>query len=206
MRLREMVEVVRRFLREQVGEPVFLVGTSLGGALCAAVAEQSPKLIKALALISPAGASITAEQLAVIAAALTPRSNREVRALAEKLFHRPRLGAKLLMPYLRRMYLSPTVTAIFEEAKTAEFLSPKALQGLTMPTLLIWGGSEKLLPYECVDYFRAHLLPHARIEVVEGFGHVPQVEAPKELVGRLLRFCAEAVAPRPEDAPGSADA
>ena len=48
-----------------------------------------------------------------------------------------------------------------------------------MPVLLLWGESEKLLPAERLDYFRAHLPPHAEIHVVERFGHVPQVERPE---------------------------
>ena len=57
-----------------------------------------------------------------------------------------------------------------------------------MPVLLLWGGSERLLPAETLDYYRTHLPPHAKVQVVEGFGHVPQVERPDELVSHLVRF------------------
>ena len=50
---------------------------------------------------------------------------------------------------------------------------------------------EKLLPPESIDYFRKHLPPHARIDVVPGFGHVPQVERPGEVVRRLVQFADE---------------
>ena len=48
--------------------------------------------------------------------------------------------------------------------------------------------AEKLLPYEGVDYFRAHLPQHATVEVVKGFGHIPQMERPVQLVKRLIAF------------------
>ena len=57
-----------------------------------------------------------------------------------------------------------------------------------MPTLLLWGAAEKLLPYEGIDWFRAHLPGHAEVEVVRGFGHLPQVERPAQLVQRLVQF------------------
>jgi pimeloyl-ACP methyl ester carboxylesterase len=56
----------------------------------------------------------------------------------------------------------------------------------------LWGKSEKLLPFESVEYFRAHLPRQAGIEIVEGFGHVPQLERPKELVRRLSVFADQA--------------
>ncbi|HYY53050.1 MAG TPA: alpha/beta hydrolase, partial [Myxococcales bacterium] len=57
-----------------------------------------------------------------------------------------------------------------------------------MPTLLIWGESEKLLPYESIDFFRQYLPGSAEIRVVKGFGHVPQMERPGELVRHLIDF------------------
>lgn len=62
------------------------------------------------------------------------------------------------------------------------------LGSLTVPTLVLWGGSDGLLPSESVDYFRAHLPPHARVELVSGFGHVPQVERPAEVVKRIVAW------------------
>ena len=67
-------------------------------------------------------------------------------------------------------------------------LSPELLQSLKMPVLLVWGGSERLLPAETLDYYRSHLPSHAQVRVVEGFGHIPQVERPEELVSHLVRF------------------
>ena len=57
---------------------------------------------------------------------------------------------------------------------------------LTMPVLLIHGAEDKVNP---LDANAAILLPHlpqGRMEVLEGFGHLPEVEAP-EMVNELLR-------------------
>ena len=90
---------------------------------------------------------------------------------------------------LRKFYGTPTVRALAQEALAARAaLTPEVLGSLKMPTLLLWGGSEKLLPNESLDYFRAHLPAHADIRVVEGFGHIPQMERPAELVSHLVAF------------------
>jgi pimeloyl-ACP methyl ester carboxylesterase len=57
-----------------------------------------------------------------------------------------------------------------------------------MPTLLIWGQREKLLPYEGLEYFRAHLPQGAEIDEAEGFGHMPQVEHPRRFVEKVSHF------------------
>ena len=73
-------------------------------------------------------------------------------------------------------------------------MQAEQLRALPMPTLLIWGQSEKLLPYEGLDFFRAHLPAHAEIHEVKGFGHMPQMEHPAGLRGARSEIRRE---PRP---------
>jgi pimeloyl-ACP methyl ester carboxylesterase len=89
------------------------------------------------------------------------------------------------------MYSTPAVRRLLAGTEGRAFLSPEALKRIAAPTLLLWGKSEKLLPFESVQYFREHLPAQAKIEIVEGFGHVPQLERPGELVRRLIRFADE---------------
>jgi pimeloyl-ACP methyl ester carboxylesterase len=94
---------------------------------------------------------------------------------------------------LKKFYGTSTVQALAAEARaTRESLSPEMLRSLKMPVLLVWGGSERLLPAETLAYYRSHLPAHAQVRVVEGFGHIPQVERPEELVSHLVRFADEA--------------
>ena len=51
-----------------------------------------------------------------------------------------------------------------------------------------YSKSERLLPYEGVGYFRAHLPPSAEGVEVDGFGHSPQLERPRELCARIIDF------------------
>jgi pimeloyl-ACP methyl ester carboxylesterase len=72
--------------------------------------------------------------------------------------------------------------------KPEDLVTEAMLSGLSMPTLLIWGQQEKLLPYESIDYFRAHLPKTAEVHEVRAFGHMPQMEHPREFVKRIMAF------------------
>lgn len=74
----------------------------------------------------------------------------------------------------------------------ANHLTVDELRALTMPVLLLWGAEERVLPSTGQDFFREHLWPpHARIEVVAGVGHSPQVDDCEGTARRLLDFLRE---------------
>lgn len=182
-------DVLRDWCRQVVGEPAFVVGNSLGGAMSVRLAAEHPELVKALGLVAPAGAALTPEATDALLSSFDVKTPAEARALTRRLFHKAPLPLVLFATELKKFYGTPTVQALAAEARaTRASLAPEALRGLTMPVLLLWGGSERLLPAETLDYYRAHLPPHAEVHVVEGFGHIPQVERPDELVSHLIRF------------------
>ncbi len=183
-----LLEVLRGFLQTVAGAPVFLVGTSLGGAMVLTLTHDSPELVRALGLVAPAGAEMTQEKLTALFEAMDVRTPAQARALTRRLFHRAPLSLLLFASQLRHVYSSPAVKAFISEVKAADVLAPRTLREVSVPTLLLWGKSEKLLPADGVDYFRAHLPPHAQIHVIEGFGHLPQMERPDELARQLVRF------------------
>jgi len=58
---------------------------------------------------------------------------------------------------------------------------------LRIPTLLIWGESDRIVT---VDYGRAYAaaIPGAQFEVVEAAGHYPHVEQPDRVVELVEQF------------------
>ena len=184
------LEVLKAYVQNVIGEPTFVVGNSLGAAFCFQLAHDAPGSVKALALVSPAGGKVSEARQRALLETMKVGSVKEARAITRRLFHKPPLAALLLASELRRMYCTPTVLKLVAESGDRLFLAPELLAGLTVPILLLWGASEKLLPYEGVEHFRAHLPPTAQVEVVPGFGHVPQMEYPHRLVARLAAFAA----------------
>ena len=119
---------------------------------------------------------------------LDVRTTRDAVRLTRRLFHRAPLVAILFAPELRKTHATPAVRALRARAQEHGHIPVELVAGLRAPTLLLWGASEKLLPREQLDWYRANLPPGARVEVVPGFGHVPQMERPRELVQRLRDF------------------
>lgn len=188
MALRAMVDVILDFCRRVVGEPVFLVGNSLGGGMALYAAGQEPGALRALGLVSPAGARLSDERWTALMRSFDVSSRKDARALVDKLFAHPPLMMRLFAGELQKMVSTDTVRSIVAGVSPADAVAPEALHALSMPTLLIWGQREKLMPPEAIDYFRANLPPSAEVMEVPDFGHMPQMEHPRQFVERLTRF------------------
>ena len=68
----------------------------------------------------------------------------------------------------------------------ADGYSPEeAAPKLSMPVLMIQGSEDRVNPTDKNAAVLLKLLPKARLEIVEGVGHLPEVEAP-DVVNRML--------------------
>jgi pimeloyl-ACP methyl ester carboxylesterase len=188
LKLQEQVGLLIAFIDEVVRQPVFLVGNSLGGGMALFAAHQAPDRLKALGLVSPAGARLSAARLKQLLESFEITTTAQARAITRRLFHSPPLPLLLLSSQLKGMYASASVRAAITDVKPEDAVTEQMLSSLKMPVLLVWGQSEKLLPYESIDYFRTHLPKEAEVCEVAGFGHIPQMEKPKELVALLSDF------------------
>ena len=187
--VRGQYDMLVEYCRKVVGGPAFVVGNSLGGALAVKLAAEHPEMVRALGLVSPAGADVGPELIREVLEAMNVQTAEQSRALTRRLFHRPPWVMMVLAGAVRGVYSTPAVRALSADAlATGEYLTPEVLQKLAMPVLLIWGASEKLLPRQSLAFFRSHLPPHSQVREVEGFGHIPQVERPTELMKELVGF------------------
>lgn len=190
--LERQLAALQRFHQEVIGEPVVLVGNSLGGAMTMELAAKAPDRVRGIALLAPAGAQVPPERFEELIQCLRVQTPAETRALLRRLFVQVPPLALAIAGQLKKMYGCDSVRSLLDDALARPFLDPQTLGAIKQPVLLLWGGSEKLLPAEGVDYFRTHLPPHAQVEVVKGWGHVPQLEHPAAVVDRLTRFADEA--------------
>lgn len=162
--------------------PAIVVGHSLGGAAALQLALDRPKLVRALALVNSAGlgAEISGELLDRVE---SEPSREEARRLLELFFADPRF---ILERGVDDMYASrqvegadAAVKAISERAFSREGqkidLSGR-LGDVEAPIILIWGEKDRVLPPKHA-LAAAGALPTSWLEVFEGVGHVPQVEA-----------------------------
>jgi len=187
--LEEHVRILVALIEEKIRKRVWLIGTSLGGAMSFYLAHHAPQHLVALTVIAPAGAKLAPERFAEMVRSFDIKQPADARAIARRLYDRPPWAVVLFAPKLfKAIYGSAAVQAALKEVKPEDSVDEQMLASLKPPTMLIWGKSEKLLPYESIEYFRKHLPATAEVHEVDGFGHVPQMERPKKLLALLLAF------------------
>jgi pimeloyl-ACP methyl ester carboxylesterase len=63
-----------------------------------------------------------------------------------------------------------------------------------LPVLIVWGARDQIIPVQHAE--SAHeAIPGSRLEIFEGVGHLPQVEASQRFVAVLSRFMTDTKAP-----------
>ena len=67
------------------------------------------------------------------------------------------------------------------------------LKTIAIPTQIIWGREDNLIPVTSAEWFSRHL-PNARVTILDRVGHIPMEEAPARALAPVLRLLAQ-VAP-----------
>jgi pimeloyl-ACP methyl ester carboxylesterase len=183
-------------LDDMLPEPVFLFGNSLGGALALRYAIQNPQQIRGLILASPAGAPMTLDEFRNLRQLFALTSPQEAASFLDLLYFQPPWYRKIVELWLLRLISRPHIQSFIEyfaeqSNRSQYFFSPTELQNLKCPILLMWGGSEQLLPQSGLEFFRTNLPKHTIIECPEHFAHSPQIEFPKQVAQRIKLFAEE---------------
>lgn len=178
-----------------VDEPAIVVGNSLGGAVALQYALARPTRVRALILVSPAGAPSSDEEWREIRSTFDVDSSAQADAFLRRLYHRPPWFLPLLARELPAVLQRRAVRDLLDTVRRDHALAPDSLNSLEMPVLLLWGQSDRLLPEAHFDYFARHLPSHAVVERPAGFGHCPHVDAPEALARRIISFVREALPP-----------
>ncbi|MGK5740508.1 alpha/beta fold hydrolase [Micromonospora sp. URMC 103] len=189
-----------------VDRPAHLVGNSLGGAVAMQLAVAEPARVASLALVNSAGFGREVT-IALRLLALRPLGRlllRPSRALARRtelaLFHDPAFATAERIAHALETARQPyTARVMLETARSlGGFRGVRApwredlvarVAALDVPTLVVWGDRDLILPAAHLDAARA-LLPRARTHLFRDCGHLPQVERAEEFHRLLLDFWA----------------
>jgi len=199
LRLAELESVIEEFARKVIGEPALVVGHSLGGALTLHMAAHQhekrasePPLWAADVAISPAGARLTPEQWEELRAIFEVPDRAAAHELLERNFNSSPWPLRLVENDVRAVFRSPPVRKLLQSIEANDFLSPEELAHIQIPTLILWGTEERVLPATLVEYYRQNLPPQATLEVMKGWPHASQMDKPEEVVARIVAFAKQA--------------
>lgn len=173
--------------------PAVVIGHSLGGATALQLALDRPKLVRGLVLVDSAGLGqeINTELLDRVE---SDPSREEARALMELFFANQRF---ILERGIDDMYASRQVEgadaavktiaagAFSREGQQISFVD--RLSEVEAPVLLVWGELDRVFPAkQAVAASKA--LSTSWLEVFEGIGHVPHVEAAPAFTALVNRW------------------
>jgi pimeloyl-ACP methyl ester carboxylesterase len=189
-------------------ERAHVVGNSMGGRVALEIGMEHPERVGGLALLCPAVAFVRRDWHPIV------RVMRPELGLLPHSLGRGRIARQFWSLFADRDLVDPTVADIavdeFERiyrsagARLAFLSSARAiylerpfgrggfyprLAGLEPPAMFVWSSHDKLVP----PALGAHVerwLPGSEHILLEGCGHVPQVERPDRTNGLLERFFA----------------
>ena len=167
-----------------------LVGSSLGGWTAAEIAVRNCNALNSLVLSCPAGIHVKG----VAKGDIFLWSNE---VLVRNMFHDQKFADAMLAPELtedQQMALAKNKLTTARLSWQPRLYNPhlyKWLHRISVPTLLLWGDSDKVIPPAYGPAFR-DLIPNSKLFVFENCGHVPHVEKMDEWTDQVLAFSKEA--------------
>jgi pimeloyl-ACP methyl ester carboxylesterase len=187
-------------------ESAHVVGNSMGGRVALEMGLRWPERVRSIAALCPAVAFIKRDFHPLV------RLLRPEFGLVPHKLHRGIVERQLWSMFCDPDALDPSVADVVVDefqrhyasagARVAFYASARniyldrpfgnggfypRLTELVPPALFVWGTHDKLIPAG----FRRHVaeaLPGAEQVVLDGCGHVPQVERPEQTVGMLRRL------------------
>jgi pimeloyl-ACP methyl ester carboxylesterase len=180
------------FLQQEIFAPVDLVGIGIGGWMAAQMAVMCSHNLRHLVLVDAAG--IRPQQSEALDVFIIPW-----KQVIERAFYDPanspeyqRLFGGEFQEFggLREAGRTMSIRMCFRP-----FMYDPALPGMLgkvqVPTLVVWGAQDQLMPVECGTLYQ-RAIPGATLHLLERCGHWPQFERPQELAQVISEFISRA--------------
>ncbi len=177
-------------------ERAAIVGHSLGGGVALQFAHDYAGRVSRLVLLAPAAyifkyfrpvryaARIPCLQRMVVSSVLSnPRVHR--RSLRNAFANPTRLNSDVLAQQVRSWRVKGTLDALLALSASPHACDlPEGIEDVTAPALIVWGDQDIIVPLAHGKRL-VREMPNAELVILEGAGHVPNLECP-ELVNRLI--------------------
>ncbi len=166
-----------------------LIGQSLGGWIAADLATYCSHPLRRLVLTGAAGLALPGEKR-LDQFAMAPDS------LIRALYHDQAIADRMLSvePTAEQIHAQVRNRGMTARLGWSPYMADPSLRGrlhrVRVPTLLVWGAQDRLVPPSHLRAY-AEALPQARVALVEACGHLPAVEQSVEFARLVSEFLAE---------------
>lgn len=176
---------------------VHLIGNSMGGTIAAHLAAMSPDIVASLVLIGAAGFEASPSWLRqhVAQTGINPMIELSDGSDYQAMMH---IGM-VAPPYIPGIILSALARAFVKrkainrkivEDIEQDLNQTASLSKIFAPTLIIWGDADKVEHVDNPEFLHRRLANSRKI-VMNQIGHVPMVEAPKQVADACKSFFSE---------------
>lgn len=190
--IRDMAGFYAQALKERGLAPLDVIGFSMGGWIAAEMAAANPGQFRKMVLVAPTGIKPPQGDIMdlfiVTARAYLDASIHDAQKAPEfaKLYGGEQTPEQYEAWEDARAETSRLAWQPYMFNPSLEYLLPIA-SGL--PTLLIWGKQDKIVPASVAEVFKKSI-PGAELVVFDNCGHRPEVEKQVEFTQHLQRFLA----------------
>ncbi|GAB3266917.1 alpha/beta hydrolase [Arthrobacter pigmenti] len=194
---------------DTVGEerPVHLMGNSLGGAIAMKISAAAPARARTLVLVNSAGfgheipLGLRLLGLGPLGPLMLKLKSRKSTYRGERgLFHDPKFVTEKRIQHALKVGKNPphdgVLLSIASHLGSFRGVHPhwrrhllKEVAAQHKPTLLVWGGTDRILPASNLESAR-HIFPHAEYHLFHECGHMPQIEKEEEFDALVREFLA----------------
>jgi pimeloyl-ACP methyl ester carboxylesterase len=184
--VRDCAMVLRQALGATgIGQPA-VVGLGFGGWVAAEMAAMGPQLFSRIVLVSPMGIQPKNDYIMdqfLISTEGYARSGFADDAAFEAIY-----GAEPEFEQLESWETDREMTSrLAWKPYMFDPSLPNLLSGVTNPTLIAVGDTDRVVPTECAEAYQA-ALPNATLEQFVGAGHVVELEQPAALAAKVSAF------------------
>ncbi|MCA9634934.1 MAG: alpha/beta hydrolase [Myxococcales bacterium] len=187
-----------------IDRPSILVGNSMGGLGVIRYALARPEKVRGLLLVSPGGAPMPEAAFQRFLSTFKIDTHQGALEFVDKIFAKSTpLVRHAFALGIRDRFTHPALRGLLDGITSEDMLRPEEVAALHLPTLLIWGREERILPRSHPAFFADHMPAHAEIEEWPDFGHVGFLEQAEGLVRRTVAFARGVCHERPRAAPST---
>lgn len=178
-------------VREMKLDPVDVIAFSAGGFAAAEMAAADPRIFNRMVLVAPMGLKpAEGEILDIFPLTIRTLIRRTVADPATPEFGKIFGGE-----------MTPEQFEAFEDARAESarigwepYMHNPSLPNLlatakNVPTLLVWGDKDVVVPKGCIDVYKS-ALPQAQVAVINNVGHRPEIENSAEFIRVVKAFLA----------------